>query len=142
MKVLYNLGARLNNELNASEVVKIHYLHASANENKVLFTTERMLVQGKMHLVTEIILTTKDGSVAMVGNVVAIGKYDENMTPPAGFSKPSLWNDEIEAGKMWFAIDDVHKIYNGIQRGQYICNSSDNDVLDSINSNADIVYYI
>ena len=79
---------------------------------------------------------TKDGSTAVLADVDFSGRYSL-ITPPEGYSKPSIWDNESKEGMGWFALSNMRQIE--IKRGDYL-SVNGKDLLDSMSGNAYMVY--
>ena len=137
MIIAYRMAERCDGKLSPTEVVKIHFLHAEANDGKVLFTTNaKFPTKENREKINEIILMTKDGSYAVMANIDGLGIF-ENQQPPQGYMVPSVWNDETKKDRGWFALRNVKEIT--IHRGDFV-SLSGKDLLDSMNGDASMVY--
>lgn len=139
LTVVYKLASRFHGRLSSEEVSKVHLLHAEDNDDKVLFTTNKAPAKEKQRFVQMIIITTADGSYAVTAHVVQISNFS-NSLPPQEYRNPSLWNNERQDVKTWFALTNVKEITGGLQRGSYKCCNSGKDILDSISGAANMVY--
>ena len=106
--VVYKFGARRDRGVSAMEGIKFHYAHAVANDGKVLFTVTRFPDGGHRDMIDRILLTTKDGSYAVLADVDQLGRFDK-LTPPDGYTIPSIWNDERDMVG-WFALSNLREI--------------------------------
>ena len=137
MIVCYKFGSRKNGDLSPREGIKLHLFHSEAHENKVLYTTNKFPVSSYRDSITEIILTTRDGSYAAIGEVVDLGRKDV-FAPPSDYSVPSIYSDqEEETTTGWFAIRNLKKIE--IKSGDFT-SVNGKDLLESLSGNAYMVY--
>ena len=132
----YKLAARFNGQLSSKDVVKLHLLHAEANDGRVLFTINKFPQGQYQEQIKEIILTSKDGMVALRADVDDLGKFIFKQ-PPTNYSVPSVWNNEPTKDKGWFALSNIRPLI--IQKGDFY-SVNGIELLDSIKGNAYMVY--
>lgn len=133
--VVYKFGARRDRGVSAMEGIKFHYAHAVANDGKVLFTVKRFPDGVHRDMIDQILLTTKDGSYAVLADVDQLGRFDK-LTPPDGYTIPSIWNDERDMVG-WFALSNLREVT--IEPGTYTTING-NDLLQSISGRGYLTY--
>ena len=137
MIVAYKFGIQKGGALSPAEGIKVHFLHAAANEGKVLLTMGRFPSAEYRDDINQVILTTRSGNYAVIGDVEDLSKMDL-FAPPEGYTVPSIWNDETsEEVTGWFALKNLREIK--INPGDFT-STSGKDLLDSLNSRAYMVY--
>ena len=118
MIVAYKFGIQKGGALSAAEGIKVHYLHAEANDGKVLLTMGRF-------------------PRAEYRDVEDLSKIDL-FAPPEQYTVPSIWNDETsEEVAGWFALKNLREIK--INPGDFTATSG-KDLLDSLDSRAYMIY--
>ena len=137
MIVAYKFGIQKGGALSAAEGIKVHYLHAEANDGKVLLTMGRFPRAEYRDDITQVILTTRSGNYAVIGDVEDLSKIDL-FAPPEQYTVPSIWNDETsEEVAGWFALKNLREIK--INPGDFTATSG-TDLLDSLDSRAYMIY--
>jgi hypothetical protein len=134
--VAYKLGERFSGQLSAKEGINIHELHAKTHNGKVLFTINKAPAPMYRDRIKKLILTTKDGSFAIIANVDALGK-GTIIAPPKGYTTPSIWDNEDRSNMGWFALSNLKIIT--IKPGDYT-SVNGKDLLLSISANAYMAY--
>ena len=134
--VAYKFGVRCGGDLSPREGILLYKLHAQSHDGKVLFTINKVPRPEYRDYIRKIILMTKDGSTAVLADVDFSGRYSL-ITPPEGYSKPSIWDNESKEGMGWFALSNMRQIE--IKRGDYL-SVNGKDLLDSMSGNAYMVY--
>ena len=110
MIVAYKFGIQKGGALSPAEGIKVHFLHAAANEGKVLLTMGRFPSAEYRDDINQVILTTRSGNYAIIGDVEDLSKMDL-FAPPEGYTVPSIWNDETsEEVTGWFALKNLREI--------------------------------
>lgn len=110
MIVAYKFGIQKGGALSPAEGIKVHFLHAAANEGKVLLTMGRFPSAEYRDDINQVILTTRSGNYAVIGDVEDLSKMDL-FAPPEGYTVPSIWNDETsEEVTGWFALKNLREI--------------------------------
>lgn len=89
MIVAYKFGIQKGGALSAAEGIKVHYLHAEANDGKVLLTMGRFPRAEYRDDITQVILTTRSGNYAVIGDVEDLSKIDL-FAPPEQYTVLSL----------------------------------------------------
>ena len=69
MIVAYKFGIQKGGALSPAEGIKVHFLHAAANEGKVLLTMGRFPSAEYRDDINQVILTTRSGNYAVIGDV-------------------------------------------------------------------------
>ena len=94
--VVYKLGCRMtrvNGELTPTQIINGFLKEAAENNGRVLFTTDKGPADWRQDHLKTIILTTRSGNKAAVGNVVKIGAFDCG-NPPEGYEMPSVYRED------------------------------------------------
>lgn len=134
--VVYKFGERFSGQLSAKQGINIHELHAKAHDGKVLFTINKAPAPEFRDKIEKIILTTRDGSFAVIANVDYLGK-GTMIAPPSDYTAPSIWDGEDRSKMGWFCLSNLEIIQ--IKPGDYI-NINGKDLLLSISGNAYMTY--
>lgn len=112
--VVYKLGEFKGQA--SSSIVDEHYYHATnpKHQGRVLFTvpSQPNTTIGKNRHLSQIIVTTANGSHAFIGSLEAGGYGTFPDKPDSAYTSPSQFDVEQEAreGYTWFAIDNLERL--------------------------------
>lgn len=134
--VAYKFGNRFSGDLSPKEGINLYDLHARSHGGKVLFTINKAPAPEYRDRIKKIILMTKDGSFAIIADVVALGKGSV-IAPPADYTSPSIWDNEDRSNMGWFGLENLKRIE--IKEGDYTT-VNNTDLIQSMSGHAYMSY--
>lgn len=141
LTIAFRLGKEHDEKMESGSVLDAHLYHAKAHDNKVLFTTQTGFGETRYEC-DNLILTTQDGSKALLGEIIDQGTLGESK-PASGYELPSQWSlkEEQEKNFEWFALDNV-KFLPKSELKLYHNSETKKSLLDSLSGANSRIYVI